>query len=426
MAGATITSEQVARETGLSRVRDAIPADAVLGVRPGVVVIPESTDEVSSLLRWANGQGLKVIPCGSRTKLDRGSAPASCDILVDLIRMSHILEHAAGDLTVTAQAGVGLADLQAAVARSGQWLAIDPPVPGTIGGLIATADSGPRRLRYGGVRDLLLGVTFVRADGTIARGGGKVVKNVAGYDLPKLLTGSLGTLGVITEATFRLHPLSQASTTVCLEAPTAARAATGAVAILNSPLVPTSLDYLAPAGRTSTLLVRFESSPRSIEAQSRSAVEALQSVGRSLRVLAGQAESLACETSDCITDTDAPDVLARLITTLVELPQLIEAAQQTARAANVPLSIRAHLGHGHALLRWHGPPVDVAASLLQTLRQEAEARGGNLVIWRAPVELRARVDVWGAVGEGLGLMRRIKVQLDPRGTLNPGRYAGGI
>src|SRR5262249_4716393 len=152
-------------------------ADAVLGIVPGVVARPAGVDEVSRLLAWANREQLAVGVRGSGTKMDRGTPPRACDILLDMSAISGVVEHPAGDLTVTVRAGTLLTDLQATLAEAGQWLAIDPPVPGSIGGLVATGDSGPRRLRYGGVRDLILGVTFVRADGVIAKGGGKVVKN---------------------------------------------------------------------------------------------------------------------------------------------------------------------------------------------------------------------------------------------------------
>src|SRR5438067_3232897 len=141
---------EAAQETGIE-VREGMDADAVLGVVPAVVAAVGSVEEVSRLLGWANERGLKVVPCGTRTKLDRGAAPSGFDVLLDLSRMSRVVEHAAGDLTITVEAGVRLDDLQSVLARAGQFLAVDPPVPGTIGGLIATADSGPRRLRYGGV-----------------------------------------------------------------------------------------------------------------------------------------------------------------------------------------------------------------------------------------------------------------------------------
>ncbi|HEX8228478.1 MAG TPA: FAD-binding oxidoreductase [Chloroflexia bacterium] len=402
--------------------RAGTAGDSVLGVVPGIVVKPRSLDEVSEVLGWATSEGLKVVPCGSSTKLDRGAAPRGCDVLLDMSSLDQVVEHAAGDLTVTVQAGVCLLDLQRQLAGAGQFLAVDPPVPGTIGGLIATADTGPRRLRYGGVRDLILGVTFVRADGVVAKAGGKVVKNVAGYDLPKLLTGALGTLGVVVEATFRLYPLPAASATVVADiAPNELRRNVGT--ILQSTLVPTSLDYVAQSSGPSMLAVRFESTQASVRAQAKFTAQLL---GGSSRIVTGEEEQALWAQFDGISDTVERDVLCKLVSAVSDLPGLLEKAAKAAKEAGTELTVRAHAGHGHALLRWRGGTADTAVALVQGLRAEAEALGHNLVVWRAPAKVRSRVDVWGDVGEGMSLMRKVKQQFDPNRTLNPGRFVGGI
>jgi glycolate oxidase FAD binding subunit len=341
--------------------------------------------------------------------------------------LAGVVEHAAGDMTVAVRAGTTLADLQAALVREGQFLAIDPPVPGTVGGLIATGDSGPRRLRYGGVRDLILGVTFVRPDGTIARGGGKVVKNVAGYDLPKLLTGSLGTLGVIIEANFRLYPIPPSSATLALRVPIA-RASKWAASLAGDSLVPAAVDYFSGVVEGDEgAAARFETSPVSAQAQAERASALAASIGGAQgHILDPEDEEALWTEMDSVVVTGPDDVLARLITTVAELPLLAESAQRAAQDAAVSLTVRAHLRHGHALLRWRDPTADTAVHLLRQLRGEAEARASNLVVWRAPAEVRAEVDVWGNPGEGLGLMRRVKAQFDPNNMLNPGRFVGGI
>ncbi|HYP41849.1 MAG TPA: FAD-binding oxidoreductase [Chloroflexia bacterium] len=423
MATRMLDAEEVAGQAGISEVRPAFEADAVLGVVPSVVATPGSVEEVSRVLAWANGRGLKVVPCGARTKLDRGNPPTGCDILLQMGNLSRIVEHAAGDMTVTTQAGVQLEGLQGALAGAGQFLAIDPPVPGTVGGLVATGDSGPRRLRYGGVRDLILGVTFVRADGVVAKGGGKVVKNVAGYDLPKLLTGSLGTLGVIVEATFRLYPVPSTSATVVSRGMPVNDAGKVAAAILNSTLVPTSIDYHSDKAE-GMLAVRFGGSPGSVEAQAEGVAETM---GSRSQILAGGEEEALWRQFDTIGHTtEEGTVLARVIAPVTELPRLVENGQKAAGEIDTQVSVRAHMGHGHALLRWHEPPTGEAVRLLRDLRRQAEACGSNLVIWRGPAEVRSQIDAWGDVGEGVGLMRRIKAQFDPNGTLNPGRFVRGI
>ncbi|MDQ6660866.1 MAG: FAD-binding oxidoreductase, partial [Chloroflexota bacterium] len=199
-------------------VRLAEDTDTVAGVRPQIVVEPGNEEEVSAVLAFADQEGLKVLVRGGGTQLGIGFPPRGGDILLSTLRLNQLVEHAPHDMTATVQAGLRLSDLQATLANTRQWLALDP-APGsaaTIGGIMATNASGPRRLHYGGVRDQIIGIRVVLPDGTIAKGGGKVVKNVAGYDLSKLFTGSLGTLGVIVAATFRLYPIATASRTVVL------------------------------------------------------------------------------------------------------------------------------------------------------------------------------------------------------------------
>jgi glycolate oxidase FAD binding subunit len=184
------------------------PDDAVGGVVPREVVRPTTVDQVAEVLRTAAADGRTVVPVGGRSKLTWAAPPESCDLLLDLTGLDRVVEHVAGDLTVVAEAGVRLADLQAQVGRAGQLLGLDPPEEGaTLGGVVSANASGPRRLRYGTTRDLLIGIAVVLADGTVAHAGGKVVKNVAGYDLGKLFTGAHGTLGVVVSTTWRLHPV---------------------------------------------------------------------------------------------------------------------------------------------------------------------------------------------------------------------------
>ncbi|MGH3322479.1 MAG: FAD-binding oxidoreductase, partial [Streptosporangiaceae bacterium] len=226
--------------------RPAEEADAVDGVRPSYVASPGSVEEARDLMRMAAEHRLVVVPRGAGTKLTWGIAPHACDLLVDTSHLDRLLEHAAGDLVCRVEAGLPMARLAETLEPARQQLALDVPVPGsTVGGVLATGTSGPRRLLYGAARDLLIGITVVRADGAVARSGGKVVKNVAGYDLGKLYTGSYGTLGVIVEAAFRLHPLPTAHRYI-----TARTSHPGAAvhAIMSGQLAPAGLELDRPAG----------------------------------------------------------------------------------------------------------------------------------------------------------------------------------
>src|SRR5258708_8075028 len=194
---------------GNEHVRTATAADAVAGAQPELLIEPGTESELAEVLRLSNDAGLAVVPRGGGTKLGWGNSPARADLILSTARLNEILEYAWADLTVSVEAGCTIQRLQETLAQHGQRLALDPlwPEKATVGGVLSTSDSGALRLRFGALRDLIIGATVALPDGTLASSGGKVVKNVAGYDLPKLVTGALGTLGVITRAVFRLHPL---------------------------------------------------------------------------------------------------------------------------------------------------------------------------------------------------------------------------
>ncbi|MGH9646007.1 MAG: FAD-binding oxidoreductase, partial [Bryobacteraceae bacterium] len=204
---------------------------------------PADEKETAATLRNANETGQAVIPTGGATKLDWGNPPRKADVLLSMRRQNRVLEHAWADLTVTVEAGCTIAELQRTLAEHGQRLAIDPlwPDRATIGGVLSTNDSGSLRLGYGAMRDLIIGVTLVLADGTVAKRGGKVVKNVAGYDLPKLATGALGTLGVITRAVFRLHPLPRNTRTLTIATADEDELQRIVLAILGAQLAPAAV-----------------------------------------------------------------------------------------------------------------------------------------------------------------------------------------
>ncbi|MGI8451926.1 MAG: FAD-binding oxidoreductase, partial [Streptosporangiaceae bacterium] len=236
-------------------VRPGGPRDAVAGLTPSWVASPADTGEASALLAAATEHELAVVPRGSGTSVSWGVPPRRLDLVIDTLRLDQVLEHAAGDLVVRAQAGVTMSHLAGVLATARQQLALDVP-PGsangqagspTVGGVLATGSAGPRRLRYGTPRDLLIGITVIRPDGTVTKSGGKVVKNVAGYDLGKLYAGSHGTLGLITEAIFRLHPLPAATAFVTAGYADPAAAARGSAAAAGSDLAPVAVEIDRPA-----------------------------------------------------------------------------------------------------------------------------------------------------------------------------------
>ena len=348
---------------------------------------PADEKETAALLRSANESGQAVIPTGGGTKLDWGNPARKADILLSMRRQNRVLEHAWADLTVTVEAGCTIADLQNTLAQHGQRLAVDPlwPERATVGGIVSTNDSGALRLGYGSLRDLIIGVTLALADGTLASSGGKVVKNVAGYDLPKLATGALGTLGVITRAVFRLHPLPRNTRTLTIATDDTQQMQNIVCAILSAQLAPAAIQV-----REGNIDILLEGTLDGIAAQE-SAIGAFGSVREgSLDVWKAREELWG----------NGP------IVKFTTLPSRIAAA--SALFSNFVIQAT---GIGYASF----------AGDLEKLRGEFEKDGGSLVIL-GPTTL----DAWGSPGDVLPLMRAVKEQFDPKSTLNPGRFVGGI
>lgn len=416
------------------QVRPAEASDAVLGVQPLVVAEPSSPETLAALLACADSEGLTVLPRGGGTQSGLGFPPSGGDIVLSLAALNAVIEHAPHDQTITVQTGLPVAALQEHLAQTGQWLALDPPLrPGaTVGGLIATAVAGPRRLRYGGVRDQILGAQVALADGTIARGGGKVVKNVAGYDLPKLFTGSLGTLGVILSASFRLYPLPADSRTLVCDAPSHEPLCNAVHTITASTLTPTAIDVLGPEASEQPyrLAVRFQSRvERAVTDQIASLQTLLGPLASQAVVLHGPAENdfwRALDTLDMPETQDMQDAWLDLRAALLpgEVVGWLTALQSTAGTSRLALRWRAHAGHGTVRARLAGDPAALVAAL-QALRLAAEEARGALVVEEYTPALAGKLDPWGKPA-ALDLMRRIKAEFDPHNTLNPGRFVGGI
>src|SRR4051812_34330802 len=270
----TPTSKQTLRASlesivGKPNVREATQRDLVEGGRPQFVVEPGSEAELAAVLKSADEAEAKVLPRGAGTKMDWGNKPIAADMVLSTLRLNRVLEHAWGDMTATVEAGCTVGKLQTALAEHGQSLAIDPlwPEQATIGGILATNDSGSLRVRFGSLRDLIIGITLVLPDGTIAKSGGKVVKNVAGYDLPKLVTGALGTLGVVTTAVFRLHPLPTETRSITISGGSSGALQKLATTIHDSQLAYTGLQFRVDSTGAAKLDIRFEGTPAGIAAQ---------------------------------------------------------------------------------------------------------------------------------------------------------------
>jgi glycolate oxidase FAD binding subunit len=416
-AGAAIPWKDLDGIVGTDHVRPGRPDDAVLGACPRTVVEPGSEEELAAVLRWANEAGAAVLPRGGGTKLSWGNPPPRADLIISTSRLSRILEHAYADLTVTVQSGVRIQALQEALARHGQRLAIDPlwPEGATIGGLLSTNDSGTLRLRFGSCRDLVIGVSLALSDGTLAKSGGKVVKNVAGYDLPKLVTGALGTLGIITRAAFRLHPLPHGSRSLSFSIPSLEDAQSLILALQDSLLAHTGLQVRLDGERAPGVDIRFEGKEAGLEAQS--------TIARTFGSDCREAPPRVWQAREDLWSLGPSSTIAKLCVLPTRIATACALVRETARASNMRWKAVVQ-ATGIGWLGLEAPPPVLHRALL-SLRGGLETSGGSLVILRCPPDMEP-LDAWGDAGDGLPLMRRLKHEFDPRGTLNPGRFVGGI
>ncbi len=405
---------------GKENVREATPEDAVDGVEPSLVVEPGSVEEISAVMKLASGEGLAVSPRGSGTKTYLGAPPRSLDLVLSTARMDGIIEHVPGDQIVRTQSGVKLAALQEKLAEANQMLGIDPPEEGaTIGGVVAANASGPRRYRYGTVRDLIIGITVVLADGTVAKAGGKVVKNVAGYDLSKLFTGSLGTLGVIADANFRLHPRPESARTVAVEVETPQAAREAAQAIVHSQVEATAVE-LHWSDEAKLISVLLESIPGGIEAKEERASFLLKEFGEVRTLGDEEAKNLGP-----LSTVSADEVEIKIGAPPAELATVLDSVLDAAKRRDVTARITGHAGTGVTYAALSGEE-GALAEVVDEVREIRTRSGGSVVVRRAPTSFKKRVDVWGPAGDYLGLTRRVKEKFDPGYTMNPGRFIGGI
>lgn len=391
-----------------------------------MTVFPNSVEALSETVRQCAADRLPFAPIGSGSKFSWGNGLAlDALMLVSTAKLDQVIDHAVGDLTVTVQAGMRFGELQTQLKKAGQFIAIDPSYEdrATVGGIVATGDSGALRHRYNSVRDMVLGVELVRSDGERVKAGGRVVKNVAGYDLMKLLTGSYGTLGIMTQVTLRLYPLQESSKTVFLsgEASAVARVMQ---ALLNSGLTPTAIDLLsatvcepldlsAAMGLSMGLLVRFQGLAESVTEQVKRLMALGQSQELTTAVPLAEDQLWQCLGQVLTREASADRVLCKWAVRSAETVATLSYLQE-----NFPdASARFHVGGGLGQVQF---PSVTAAELLG-VRSFVEARGGFLTVLEAPDELKASLDVWGYQGNGLGWMRSIKQRFDPQGLLSPGR-----
>jgi len=412
----------------------------VLGrLRPQAVISPQTLPQLSSLLQMASQQGLPVLLWGAGKFMGLGNPPRSMELAVNMTGMKRLLSHDVGNFTATAEAGMRLGDLQRILEQQGQFLPLDPPAAeeATLGGIVATNACGPWRLSFGSARDLVLGMKVVLGDGRIVSFGGKTVKNVAGYDVCKLLVGSLGTLGAICEITFRLYSLPDQARTLLL----AAGGCEEAFALARR-----GLSWLAAAaqifeGAAAKLLSEVADRPLAegnwlvaidlmgdaavVEKQSREIAEACAFRTVSL---SGEERRLIWEAGRRLTRTQSNDaIICRVSLPPAALEGWMGQWEQRGwSAASRVGHVIVCPGTGRAWAQFWAEDEQTAAELVEAMRAEAQRMGGHLFVENAPEEWKERVQVWGAPPPHISLLRAIKKAFDPSGILSPGRFVGGI
>jgi len=421
---------------------------SVEGKAPRIVVFPNTKEEISEILKLANLESLSVIPWSGGTKIGIGNKPDRADIILSTDRLNRVIEHNDSDLVATTECGIKLSEFQTTLNEKNQSLPIDPPHVergATIGGIIATNDSGPKRLRYGTahgtMRELVLGIKIIRPDGEIAKAGAKVVKSVAGYDIPKLFVGSLGTLGIIIEATLRLYTIPEHSLTYLASFSSIHEAHATALSTLNSSLTPTCLELVNSSLSESlstklelnlkknayVLAIRFESVEKAVKNQAAKLTEICSHYKGQGVIVEGDIERKFWHeiTEFPFIKDKNRTVVCKASILIKDVSILLDQLEDLSKKTGVEIQASARAGNGVLMISLEG---DVP-NLLQgtrSLRQLASSLNGNMVIQHAPPSIKSEIDVWGEIGSSLELMKRLKSQFDPNAVMNPGRFVGGI
>ena len=442
---ARTASDQLADLLGPEAVVDArqLPEYAIRSFTPYAAVKPTDPDAVSSVLAWATGAGAAVYPVGGRTQTDLGNPPARPGIAIDLCNLDRLVDFQPADLTITAQAGMTISGLQSILAQEGKYVPISAPLAGkaTIGGTLATGLSGPLRSAYGLPRDWLIGIRVIDAAGTQTSAGGKVVKNVTGYDLNRLYTGSLGTLAIITEATFKIAPAPAEWAVIVADFTSNAEATAACRSLQSQPYAPLGLHVLNPAaaqrvagpdlvtGYGPVAIAIIGGRPSSVRRRLTDTSLLWLDDAAMLQIRRDEAITLIEALADLPADpTDPPTVSLRINTPPAALPELL--AMSARELAGTPAGIAVDVGFGGGRLLWWddftaADPVSIAETL-RTIQADAARLGGSAVIERCPESVKQHLDVWGPLPSSMTIMRRLKSQFDPAGILNPGRFIGGL
>jgi len=416
------------------------------GKNPKLVLLPNTIEETSEILKIANLHNLAIVPRGGGTKIGFGNEPNSVDIVLCIKNLNRLINHDVDDLIATTQCGIKLKEFQKIIKEKNQTLPIDPPHierGATIGGIIATNDSGPKRLRsgttHGTLRELFLGLKVIRPDGRIVKGGSKVVKSVAGYDLPKLFIGSLGTLGIIVEATLRLFPIPEFSQTYLVSFQRLEAAYKTILSILNSSLIPTCIEMINPnLSHIISNKLNIKSGEYLLAIRMENVVKAVKSQTSKLKEICLDKGSEGIILEDNLEDKfwhevrefpwsnpENESVVCKVSVLITDVPKVFWKLEDLANKSGLEILTSARAGNGVLMIAFDGDIAKLTEAII-SMRSFVDSLKGNMVIQKAPSIIKSKIDVWGDIGSPLSIMKKLKYQFDPNRILNPGRYVGGI
>ena len=445
--------KEIVGEANVIQDPDQLKAYAIDGKRPKVIVSPKTIQEVSKVVAQANQQRLTIVPRGNGTKMGMGGIPKKIDIILSTSRLNRIMDSDCENLTLSAESGMTLNEVQKSLAKVGKgyFLPLDPPFTekATLGGIVATNSSGPKRLLYGTARDMIIGTKAVFPNGDIVVSGGKTVKNVSGYDMCKLLIGSYGTLGILCEMTFKLLPLPEKEATLLLSFARLGEADGFAREVRSSQLIPSSIETLNalavqkmrysmsmhPNGNY-LVAIGLEGVAESIDRQ----IAEMSEMGRKHGFL--EAVTLDSEKHQAfwVSIRDFSQGLRENYPNLISLKsnflisksdEMLGSYEMIARELGIECAFICHSGNG-ILYSYILPgkkfrsKVESFIELIEKMTAEAAKNEGNLIIESSPLLIKKNVEVWGQSRSDYQVVRRLKEQIDPAGILNRGRFVGGI
>ncbi len=430
----TRIAQSIADLLGADSVTAGSASDSIDGIIPDVVVCPRNADELGKLLSFANHERMAVAPRGGGTQLQLGNRLKRLDVIADMSAMNGVVQHNAADLTLVVEAGITLTKLRETLAAEGQFLALDAPLPdrATIGGTLASGVSGPLKWQYSSARDVVIGMKVAQADGRITQSGGNVVKNVSGYDMARLHVGGLGTLGITTEVSFKLTPMPRHETTLIAKFDTVDQCLDAALGIFNSGVMPLALtafnrtvgERIGIAEGDSgecALAVRLGGRPRTLRRMENEAFFIIRERTAQVERLEDEAGKIWSQLADFgYAEGNESSLAARIALLPGSVARVISLLCRDDDAGIV-----AQPGYGMMSAHWFGESEETGERIRQA-RAHVHDVGGSLIVERAPIAVKDRLDVWGYTGGSLEVMKSLKAQYDLNGILNPNRFTGGI